>query len=126
MRFKVDENLPIDVAEILRANNHDAMTIFDQEMVGQPDLKVASVCRAEERALVTLDLDFSDIRTYPPAAHAGIIILRPRTQSKPDVLALLGRLLPLLGGGEQLSGYLWIVQENGVRIREGSDPHGAT
>ncbi|MFN5947780.1 MAG: DUF5615 family PIN-like protein, partial [Pirellulaceae bacterium] len=31
MRFKVDENLPIDVAEILRANNHDAMTIFDQE-----------------------------------------------------------------------------------------------
>jgi predicted nuclease of predicted toxin-antitoxin system len=126
MRFKVDENLPIDVAEILRANNHDAMTIFDQEMVGQPDLKVASVCRAEERALVTLDLDFSDIRTYPPAAHAGIIILRPRTQSKPDVLALLGRLLPLLGGGEQLSGNLWIVQENGVRIREGSDPHGAT
>jgi predicted nuclease of predicted toxin-antitoxin system len=126
MRFKVDENLPIDVAEILRANNHDAMTIFDQEMVGQPDLKVASVCRAEERALVTLDLDFSDIRTHPPAAHAGIIILRPRTQSKPDVLALLGRLLPLLGGGEQLSGNLWIVQENGVRIREGSDPHGAT
>jgi predicted nuclease of predicted toxin-antitoxin system len=48
MRFKVDENLPIDVAEILRANNHDAMTIFDQEMVGQPDLKVARVCRAEE------------------------------------------------------------------------------
>ncbi|MCU0720120.1 MAG: DUF5615 family PIN-like protein [Pirellula sp.] len=126
MRFKVDENLPIDVAEILRANNHDATTIFDQEMVGQPDLKVASVCRAEERALVTLDLDFSDIRTYPPASHAGIIILRPRTQSKPDVLALLGRLLPLLGGGEQLSGNLWIVQENGVRIREGSDPHGAT
>ena len=121
MRFKVDENLPIDVAEILRANNHDAMTIFDQEMAGQPDLKVASVCRAEERALITLDLDFSDIRTYPPAAHAGFIILRPRTQSKPDVLALLGRLLPLLGGGEQLSGNLWIVQENGVRIREGSD-----
>lgn len=126
MRFKVDENLPIDVAEIPRANNHDAMTIFDQEMVGQPDLKVASVCRAEERALLTLDLDFSDIRTYPPAAHAGIIILRPSTQSKPDVLAFLGRLLPLLGGGEQLSGNLWIVQENGVRIREGSDPHGAT
>lgn len=126
MRFKVDENLPIDVAEILRANNHDAMTIFDQEMVGRPDPKVASVCRAEERALVTLDLDFSDIRTYPPAEHAGIIILRPRTQSKPDVLALLGRLLPLLGGGEQLSGNLWIVQENGVRIREGSDPHSAT
>ena len=93
MRFKVDENLPIDVAEILRANNHDAMTIFDQEMVGQPDLQVASVCRAEERALVTLDLDFSDIRTYPPASHAGIIILRPRTNNKGQAQRLTGMVI---------------------------------
>jgi len=110
MRFKVDENLPIDAAELLRANGLDAMTIFDQQMVGEPDPKVASVCRVEERALVTLDLDFSDIRTYPSAAYPGIIILRPRTQSKPDVLALLDKLLPLLIGGEPLAGNLWIVQ----------------
>ncbi|MFN9507846.1 MAG: DUF5615 family PIN-like protein [Planctomycetota bacterium] len=120
MRFKVDENLPIDDAEILRANCHDALTIFDQNMVGEPDPKVARVCKEEKRIIVTLDLDFSDIRSYPPAEHSGIIILRPRTQSKPDVLGLIGRLLPLLIGGEQLSGNLWIVQENGVRIREGT------
>jgi len=126
MRFKVDENLPIDVAELLRGNGHDAMTIFDQQMVGEPDPQVASVCNAEERALVTLDLDFSDIRTYPPRAYPGIIILRPRTQLKPDVLALLDKLLPLLIGGEPLAGNLWIVQENGIRIREGSQPHGST
>ena len=101
------------------------MTIFDQQMVGEPDPKVASVCNAEERALVTLDLDFSDIRTYPPRAYPGIIILRPRTQSKPDVLALLDKLIPLLGGREPLAGNLWIVQENGIRIREGSDSHGS-
>jgi len=102
------------------------MTIFDQQIVGEPDPQVASVCSAEERALVTLDLDFSDIRTYPPAAYLGIIILRPRTQSKPDVLALLDKLLPLLIGGEPLAGNLWIVRENGIRIREGSHPHGST
>lgn len=89
MRFKVDENLPIDVAEVLRANGHDVMTIFDQKMVGERDPKVASVCKAEDRAIITLDLDFSDIRTYPPGVYPGIIILRPRTQSKSDVLALL-------------------------------------
>jgi len=33
MRFKVDENLPIDAAELLRAIGHDAMTIFDQQMI---------------------------------------------------------------------------------------------
>ena len=120
MRFKVDGNLPIDVAELLRANGHDAMTIFDQQMVGELDPKVASVCKAEERTLITLDLDFSDIRTYPPGAYPGIVILRPRTQSKPDVLALLDKLIPLLGGSEPLAGNLWIVQENGIRIREGT------
>jgi hypothetical protein len=31
MRFKIDENLPVEVAELLRANMHDAMTIFDQQ-----------------------------------------------------------------------------------------------
>ena len=122
MRFKVDENLPIDVAEVLRANGHDAMTIFDQEMVGERDPKVASVCKEENLAIITLDLDFSDIRTYPPGVYPGIIILRPRTQSKSDVLALLGKLVPLLGGSEPLAGNLWIVQENGIRIREGGHP----
>ena len=43
MRVKVDENLPIETAELLRGNGHDAMTIFDQQMVGEPDPKVASL-----------------------------------------------------------------------------------
>lgn len=68
MRFKIDENLPAEVAELLQASKHDAMTIFDQRMVGELDPKVASVCKSEERALITLDLDFSDIRTYPPTS----------------------------------------------------------
>lgn len=120
MRFKVDENLPAEVAELLRVNMHDAMTIFDQHMVGELDPNVASVCKSEERALITLDLDFSDIRTYPLSEHPGIIILRPRTQSKPDVLALVDKLIPLLNGSEKLVGNLWIVQGNGIRIREGA------
>jgi len=120
MRFKIDENLPVEVADLLRANMHDAMTIFDQHMIGELDPKVASVCKSEERAIITLDLDFSDIRTYPPSEYPGIIILRPRTQSKPDVLGLVEKLLPQLDGNEKLVGNLWIVQENGIRIREGA------
>ena len=68
MRFKIDENLPAEVSELLQASKHDAMTIIDQHMVSELDPRVASVCRFEERALITLDLDFSDIRTYPPTS----------------------------------------------------------
>jgi len=116
-KFKIDENLPVEVAEMLKAAGHDAMTIFDQSMVGDLDPKVASVCKAEGRALVTLDLDFSDIRTYPPAEFRGIIVLRPRNQAKPTVLALVNQLIALLETDEPLAGHLWIVQETGLRIR---------
>lgn len=118
MRFKIDENMPVEAASILNDSGHDALTIHDQQMIGETDTQVASVCKLEHRALVTLDLDFSDIRTYPPGEHHGIVVLRPRTQAKPSVLQLLKQLIPLLLT-EPLDGNLWILQENGLRIREG-------
>ena len=95
------------------------MTIHDQRMVGKPDPQVAFVCQSEKRILVTLDLDFADIRTYPPSQYFGIVVLRPRNQSKPTVLDLVSKLIPLLTS-EPLEGNLWILQESGLRIREGS------
>lgn len=116
MRFKIDENLPAEAADELRQAGHDALTIHDQNMVGDADPKVAAVCRSEQRALLTLDLDFSDIRAYPPSEYFGIIVLRPQTQAKNSVLALVSQLIPLLDS-EPLVGHLWIVQEAGLRIR---------
>ena len=118
MQFKVDENLPVEAAESLRDAGHDAVTIHDQRMVGEPDPQIAAACQSESRAIVTLDLDFSDIRTYPPGDYHGIIVLRPRTQAKPAVLNLMVKLTPLLDT-EPLEGNLWILQETGLRIREG-------
>jgi len=118
MRFKIDENLPITAAEILRQAGHDALTIHDQQLAGEPDPRVAAVCLAEQRALLTLDLDFSDIRTYPPGDYAGIIVLRPRTQGHRSVLRLLKRLVALLTT-ETLRGNLWILDEFNLRVREG-------
>jgi predicted nuclease of predicted toxin-antitoxin system len=118
MQFKIDENLPIEAAESLRNASHDALTIHDQQMVGDPDPQIAAVCKSEQRAIVTLDLDFSDIRTYPPGEYHGIVVLRPRTQAKAVVLNLVSQLIPLLDT-EPLAGNLWILQETGLRIREG-------
>jgi DNA-binding PucR family transcriptional regulator len=59
MKLKVDENLPIEVAEALRQAEHDALTVQEQRLTGRPDAELADVCRAEGRMLVTLDTDFS-------------------------------------------------------------------
>ena len=40
MKFKTDENLPIEVADVLRQAGHDALTVHDQRLTGHPDLLI--------------------------------------------------------------------------------------
>src|SRR5438067_1532057 len=108
MRFKVDENLPLEVAELLRAAGHDALTVFDQALGGSPDRSIADAVRDEKRAMITLDLDFADIRAFPPNDYSGLIVLRLAMQDKPSVLAVIARVIPLLKT-EPLIGMLWVV-----------------
>ncbi len=119
MKFKTDENLPVEVADDLRQTGHDALTVADQQLAGQPDVRVAEVCKAEGRAVVTLDLDFSDIRVYPPNDDAGIIVLRPSVQTITNTRRLIGQVIALLPK-EPLAGHLWIVDEGQIRIRAGT------
>ncbi len=116
MRFKVDENLPTEVAEMLRRAAHDASTVLEQHLGGSSDAKLAALCQRENRVLVTLDMDFADIRAYPPAEFPGFIVLRLKQQDKPHVLTVCTRLVQVLLL-EPLEGQLWIVEENRIRIR---------
>jgi predicted nuclease of predicted toxin-antitoxin system len=118
MKFKTDENMPADAAEDLRQAGHDAITVAEQNLAGHPDGRVAGICQTEGRAILTLDLDFSDIRVYPPNRYAGIIVLRPSVQTITNVRRLVGQVMHLLPS-ERLVGHLWIVDEGQVRIRSG-------
>ena len=96
MRFKVDENLPVEVAELLREAGYDATTVLEQRHGGSADPRLAALCQRESRVLVTLDLDFADIRAYPPAEFPGLIVLRLGRQDKPYVLSVVTRLTQML------------------------------
>ena len=114
-KLKVDENLAAEVTTLFKDAGHDAMSIHDQNMVGCTDDHIASVCQMEERAIVTLDLDFSDIRSYPPEDHYGII-MRPAKHDQASILEVLTKLIPKLDD-EPLEGKLWIVNRRTIRIR---------
>jgi predicted nuclease of predicted toxin-antitoxin system len=116
MKFKVDENLPVEVAALLAGAGHDAVTAADQGLGGRPDSDLAIVCGQEDRAIVTLDLDFSDIRAYAPTDYHGIIVLRLARLDKHRILTAIQRLLSAFDQ-EPLTGKLWIVDETTVRIR---------
>jgi len=117
MKFKVDENLPIEVTELFKQSGYDAMTVLEEDLGGIADADLASICQKELRAFVTLDTDFADIRAYPPGQFYGLIVLRLKRQDKPYILKILSNLvLKLLT--EPLERHLWIVEEDRIRIRD--------
>lgn len=117
MRFKVDENLPAEVASFLRSAGYDALSVLDQFMGGVPDDQVYRVCQEEQRILVTLDLDFANVQVYPPSEGEGVVVLRLAWQDKITVMEAMQRLLPVMKE-ESPERRLWIVEEERIRIRE--------
>jgi predicted nuclease of predicted toxin-antitoxin system len=116
IRFKLDENIPRNAEFLLAGMGHDVDTVRDEHLVGQTDDRVLACCIEEKRVLVTLDLDFSDIRAYPPGSHAGIWVLRPDTQDAVQVVELLKGALTLLDRERPEQG-LWVVERGRVRIK---------
>ncbi|MEK6674872.1 MAG: DUF5615 family PIN-like protein [Planctomycetota bacterium] len=116
MRFKTDENVHPQTALFLRRHGHDAVTVWDQNLRGSSDLELGNVCRRELRVLITLDQDFADIRRFPPEEFEGILVLRLRRSNRRETLRVLDRMIPLLEN-LPLKGHLWIVDDNGIRIR---------
>ena len=117
MRFKIDENLPVEIADLLQQEGHVATTVPAERLTGSTDAVLAMVCSRENRALITLDTDFGDIRRYPPQAFPGLVLLRLRQQDKNHVLGIFPRLIQMFST-QPLAGKLWIVEEGRVRIRE--------
>jgi predicted nuclease of predicted toxin-antitoxin system len=91
-------------------------SLLDQIPAGAEDAAVAQLVQREGRILVTLDLDFADIRTYEPGQYRGIVVLRPRRASADEVVELLTRLTKAFAR-ESPEGRLWIVDEHRIRIR---------
>jgi len=116
VRFKLDENLPNDLAEALRQHHHDVHDVRAEGLAGSPDTAVLGAASTEERVFLTFDTDFADVRRYPPGSHAGIVVFRLHDQRWATLRDPIQRLLDgdAMAG---LSGGLAIVEETRVRLR---------
>ena len=66
MHFMLDENVPADVAEALRARGHTVAWIRDYIPPGSPDPLVATVSQELEAVLISFDGDFQKIAPRIP------------------------------------------------------------
>lgn len=116
MKFKLDENFGARAQQLFRAAGHDVDNVRNEGLTGASDQELYDICCAEQRCLVTLDLDFSDVLRFPPVRAGGIAIIRlPRNPSLQLLEQLIRPFLDLLKT-ESVEKRLWIIEVGRIRI----------
>ncbi len=90
---KLDENMSLSHAQSLVARGYAADRVTDEGLSGADDTTVWQRVCAEGRFFVTLDLDFSDVRQFPPGSHPGLLLIRARSRSRDAVQDILDRVV---------------------------------
>jgi predicted nuclease of predicted toxin-antitoxin system len=113
---KLDEHLGTATLQLLRESSYDVDTVLGERLSGSTDELLWSRVVADGRLLITLDLDFSDVRRFRPGTHPGILLIRARSTSSSAVLRVLRRVLAERSL-EDLRGCLAVADERSTRVR---------
>jgi hypothetical protein len=65
MELKPDENLSRHLKPVLIGLGHDVLTAADENLLSHPDTEIDQAAKEEQRMLMTLDVEFADLRKYP-------------------------------------------------------------
>lgn len=96
MKFKLNENLPAELASDLRVLGHDTETVLDAGLRGAADATLLHVAAAEARILLTLDKGIANLLQYPSHEHGGVVLFRPDSSDRRAVLEFMRTFLPRL------------------------------
>jgi predicted nuclease of predicted toxin-antitoxin system len=116
MKFKLDENLPLEIADAFRDSGHEIDTVQSEGLTGASDLKILDRAQIENQILLTMDKGIADIRLFPPSLYPGIVLFRPSTSGRGEVLRFVQQALPDLLSTD-IAGHLAIVSPRGMRTR---------
>ncbi len=116
MKVKLDENMPGALIDLLCSAGHDVTTANEENLSGANDPIVLHAAAQEARLLMTFDVGFGDIRSFPLGSHSGIVVFRLKDQ-RWAVLEEPAKRLISSGIIDRLEGALAVVDENHIRIR---------
>ena len=118
MRFLIDADLPRGTAPLIRSHGHEAVDVRDIGLSTADDSIIADHAKAQGLCLITGDFGFADIRNYPPADYAGIVVLElPRDATARTILDLIEGFLQQPAVLSRLQSRLAIVEFGRIRLR---------
>jgi predicted nuclease of predicted toxin-antitoxin system len=116
MKVKLDENIPIRVADVLTPLGYEVDTVASEGLSGKPDADVWGAACHHDRFLITQDMDFSDVRQFKPGTHPGLLLVRLR---QPGANLLVSRI-QAIAEGEGLDSFarcFVVLTDRKLRIR---------
>lgn len=116
MRIKLDECVPVLVAEGLIKQGHDVHTVHQEGLTGASDLTLWDSVQLEKRFLITTDLDFSDVRRYQPGTHHGVLLIRLKAEGQEKIAKLVDWLFAQ-HETESWDGCFIVATDHKVRVR---------
>ena len=116
MKLKLDENLSRHLKPVLTGLGHDVLTAADEDFLSRPDVEVAAGAAREGRILLSLDIEFADLRKHPPGSHPGIVLFRPASLGPLSVNRFIERFAHSTDLSA-LSGCVAAVEPQRIRIR---------
>ena len=116
MKFKLDENLPAEIADSFRQLGHEIDTVHNEGLAGASDPQILRHVKTDGRVLLTMDKGIADIRQFPPDQYPGIVLYRPPSSGRGEVLRFVEETLPVLLSTD-LTARLVIVSRKGIRFR---------
>ena len=119
MKLKLDENPSRHLKEKLVLLGHDVATAAEEGLLGQPDALVGELARSEGRVLLTLDLEFGNIRKNPPGEHPGIVLFRPGSFGPLEVNRFVEEFIRQIDLNV-LVGCIVVVEPGRIRVRRPS------
>jgi predicted nuclease of predicted toxin-antitoxin system len=106
VKFKPDENLPVDLGADLHLAGHDADTVADDNLTGAADPIVVAAALGEGRIRLTLDKKITNLLQHPVDTHGGVVLFRPGASRRMAELLVL-----------ELAGRMTVVSERPIRTR---------
>ena len=118
MRFLLDANMPRSSLDIIATHGYQVEHVKDIGMGDATDRDIAAHVRRVAAVLITRDLDFADVRSYPPESSAGYLVLRvPDNWIASEIATLIDHFFAMKDLLVQIPGHLVILDPRQVRFR---------
>jgi predicted nuclease of predicted toxin-antitoxin system len=114
LRFLVDVNVGLAVANDLRDTGHDVVFAGDFDWC-MPDAKMLSLAFREQRIIITLDTDFGELVYHSHQPHAGVLLLRMPGANREERVEMVREIVSRFA--DHLPGRFCVYRQGRLRVR---------